>query len=112
MEKLKGTVEKIIFRNPANGYTVLSVELADDSVVCTGYLQQISAGEYIEFTGEYIFHLKYGQQFHSDQAQKIMPESLDALERYLGSGAIKGIGPVLARRIIERFGDDTMRVLD
>ncbi len=112
MEKLKGTVEKIIFRNPANGYTVLSVELADDSMVCTGYLQQMNAGEYMEFTGEYVFHPKYGQQFHTDQAQRIMPESLEGLERYLGSGAIKGIGPVLARRIIERFGEDTVRILD
>jgi len=112
VDKLKGTVEKIIFRNPANGYTVLSVDTKDESVVCTGYLQQINAGESMEFTGEYVFHPKYGQQFHSDQARMVMPEGPEALERYLGSGAIKGIGPVLARRIVERFGEDTLRILD
>ena len=112
MDKLKGTVEKIIFRNPSNGYTVLSVEMADDSMVCTGYLQQINAGEYMEFTGEYVFHPKYGQQFQTDQARLIIPEELDALERYLGSGAIKGIGQVLARRIVRHFGEDTIRILD
>ena len=112
MEKLRGYVEKIIFQNPATGFTVISVEENGESTVCAGALQGINAGEYMEFTGEFVIHPRFGLQFHSDQGRIIVPEGLDAVERYLGSGAVKGIGPVLARRIIEKFGEDTLRILD
>lgn len=112
METLKGYVEKIIFQNPVNGFTVLSVENNEESTVCTGSMQGISAGEYMEFTGEFVIHPRFGPQFQASFSRVITPEGIDAVERYLGSGAVKGIGPVLAKRIIEKFGEDTMRILD
>jgi len=112
VEKLQGYIEKIIFQNPASGYAVLSVENDGKSTVCAGQLQGINAGEYMEFTGEFVIHPRFGLQFRTDRAQVIMPEGLDAIERYLGSGAVKGIGPILAGRIVERFGEDTLRIMD
>ena len=112
VDNLRGYVEKIIFRNPQNGYTVLSIEEDGVSTVCVGELHDISAGEFMEFTGEYVFHPRFGQQFKVESARTIIPEDLASVERYLASGAIKGIGAVTARRIIEKFGDDTMKILD
>ena len=109
---IKGYVEKIIFRNQQNGYTVLSVEDNDVNTVCVGCFQDINVGEFMEFSGEFVNHPKFGQQFKIEQARSILPEDMAAVERYLGSGAIKGIGMVTARRIIEAFGEDTLRVLD
>ncbi len=112
MDTLKGCVEKVIFRNRENGYTVLSVENNDDTYVCVGSFQEISAGEFMEFSGEFAYHPKYGEQFKAQSAKSIIPDDLESIERYLGSGAIKGIGTVTAKRIIARFGTDTLRILD
>ncbi|MCF0229304.1 MAG: ATP-dependent RecD-like DNA helicase [Parasporobacterium sp.] len=112
MDILKGYVERIIYRNPGNGYTVLSVDRDGTENVAVGTFPDISAGEYIEFTGEYAVHPRFGEQFRAVTAKAVMPEDADSLERYLSSGAIKGIGAVTARRIIEKFGDDTLRILD
>ena len=68
--------------------------------------------EYLEFTGEFVFHPTYGEQFKVSQYETIVPDDVFAMERYLSSGAIKGLGPVTARRIIEKFGEDTLRILD
>ncbi len=112
LDTLKGCVEKVIFRNRENGYTVLSVENNDDTYVCVGSFQEISAGEFMEFSGEFAYHPKYGEQFKAQSARSIIPDDIDSIERYLGSGAIKGIGAVTAKRIIARFGADTLRILD
>lgn len=112
MDTLKGCVERVIFRNRENGYTVLSVENNDDTYVCVGSFQEISAGEFMEFSGEFAYHPKYGEQFKAQFARSIIPDDLESIERYLGSGAIKGIGAVTAKRIIARFGSDTLRILD
>ncbi len=112
MDTLKGCVEKVIFRNRENGYTVLSVENNDDIYVCVGCFQEINAGEFMEFSGEFAYHPKYGEQFKAQSARSVIPEDIDAIERYLGSGAIKGIGAVTAKRIVAKFGADTLRILD
>ena len=112
MDKLRGYIEKIIYRNPQNDYTVIRVEDNGISTTCVGCLHDINAGEFMEFTGEYVFHPRFGQQFKASQARILIPEDLASVERYLGSGAIKGIGAVTARRIVEAFGEDTMRILD
>ena len=112
LDTLKGYVEKVIFRNRENGYTVLSVEDEGISTVCVGSFPEIRPGEFMEFSGEYVLHPRFGQQFKAETARTVVPEDIVAVERYLGSGAIKGIGTVTARRIIEKFGDDTMRILD
>lgn len=112
METKKGYVEKIIYQNKMNGYTVLNLEEDGTDTTVVGFFQDISAGEFVEFTGEFVNHPKFGEQFKADKARTIMPEDIDAVERYLASGAIRGIGAVTARRIIDKFGDDTLRILD
>ena len=112
MNTLKGYVEKIIFRNPENGYTVLSIDDNELSTVCVGCFPSVDAGTFMEFNGEYVFHPRFGQQFRVISSRMIMPEDIDAVERYLASGAVRGIGAVIARRIIEKFGEDSLRILD
>ncbi len=112
MEKFKAYVERIIYRNAENGYTVLCAEDNGCETVCVGVFRFIEPGEYLEFTGEFVFHPTYGEQFKVSQYETIVPDDVFAMERYLSSGAIKGLGPVTARRIIEKFGEDTLRILD
>lgn len=112
MEKFKAYVDKIIYRNEENGYTVLSVEENGCETVCVGVFRFLDEGEYLELTGEFIFHPTYGEQFKVSSYESVMPQDIYAIERYLGSGAIKGIGQVTAHRIVQHFGEDTLRILD
>ena len=95
-----------------NGYTVMSVEEEDGHVTCTGNCFMLEEGEYVELTGEHVFHPTYGLQFKIESAKSSLPQETLAIERYLASGAIKGIGAVTAKRIVEKFGPDTLRILD
>lgn len=112
MESFKAYVEKIIYRNEDNGYTVLSAEENGCETVCVGVFQFIDEGEYLEFFGEFVFHASYGEQFKVDHVEVITPDDVYSIERFLGSGAIKGIGQVTAHRIVEKFGEDALRILD
>ena len=112
MEKIRGYVEKIIFRNRQNGYTVFSIEEEDGHATCTGGCALLEEGEFVELEGEYVFHPTYGLQFKVERAVSSMPQETLAIERYLASGAIKGIGEVTAKRIVEKFGPDTLRIMD
>lgn len=112
METITGYVEKIIYRNAENGYTVLRLEEEDGYSICTGNCALLEEGEYVELTGEYVFHSTYGLQFKIQSAASSVPTDTVAIERYLASGAIKGIGAVTAKRIVEYFGEDTVRILD
>lgn len=112
MEKIRGYVDKIIYRNQDNGYTVLNIEENGCETPCTGVFRFIDEGEYLELTGEFVFHPSYGEQFKVEYSESIEPESAAAIERFLGSGAIKGIGQVTAHRIVEKFGDDALRIID
>lgn len=111
-EKLEGYVEHIIFRNEENGYTVLNLMSEGVEQTCVGIFGSVSEGELIEAQGEYIDHAVYGQQFKVDVYETKIPQDVMAIERYLGSGAIKGIGPQLAARIVRRFGEDTLRIME
>lgn len=112
METLKGFVEHIIYKNPENGYAVLNVMSGENEITCTGIFTHIDEGEYIEAEGNFIEHAVYGTQFKMDSFRVVAPEDSFAIERYLGSGAIKGIGVALASRIVRRFGDDTFRIIE
>ncbi len=112
MEKIKGYVEKIIYRNKESGYTVINLEENGMETVCVGAFQFVDEGEYLELTGEFTFHKNYGEQFKVSSVESIAPEGTLSVERYLGSGAIKGVGPVTAKRIVEKFGEDTLRIMD
>ncbi len=109
---LRGYVGHIIFRNDENGYTVLSLNCDDEEITVVGSFPPVNEGEYVEAEGEYIFHPTYGRQFSAVDLHSYIPTETDALGRYLASGAIKGIGAALAARIISRFGDDTLRIME
>lgn len=105
-------MEHIIFRNEENGYTVCVVNWEGEEVTCVGVFSYISEGELIEAQGSYTEHATYGKQFKVEAYQIKIPQDTVALERYLGSGAIKGIGAALAARIIRHFGADTLRIME
>ena len=111
-EKIEGYVEHIRFRNEDNGYTVLDLSTKEGDQVCVGNIPSVHEGEYISAEGEFQIHPTYGPQFHVVRSETKVPTDGVALQRYLGSGAIKGIGEVLAKRIIDRFRDDTLRILE
>ena len=112
MEKLAGYVEHIIYRNTDNGYTVLNLVSGEDEITCVGIFSTIAEGENIEATGDYTDHLTYGTQFKVVSFEEKAPEDQEAIERYLGSGAIKGIGLAMAARIVRRFKEDTFRIIE
>lgn len=111
-EKIEGYVEHIVYRNEENGYTVLNLSAGKDEITCVGSFQSVHEGEYLEAEGQYSTHATYGQQFKAEQYWIKIPQNGLALERYLGSGAVKGIGAALAARIVRRFGDDTLRIME
>lgn len=108
---VEGYIDHIIFRNEENGYTVLSLIVDGEAVTCVGFFQYINEGEMIKAEGTYTEHMAYGQQFKIESYEPIVPTDAVAIERYLGSGAIKGIGTALSARIVRRFGDDTLRII-
>lgn len=111
-EILNGFVEHIIYRNDENGYTVLNLLADQEEITCVGSFPFISEGELIHAVGNYTEHALYGQQFLIESYEIKQPEDLYAVERYLGSGAIKGIGPALAARVVKKFKEDTFRIIE
>lgn len=111
-EKIEGYVEHIVYRNDENGYTVLNLSAGKEEITCVGSFQSIHEGEYLTAEGQYTVHTTYGRQFQADRYEIQLPKNGAALERYLGSGAVKGIGAALASRIIQRFGEDTLRIME
>lgn len=109
---LEGYVEKVVFRNDENGYTVLNLSSEDDDITLVGNFSVISEGEYIKAEGIYTSHQIYGEQFQVKTYEVQEPKDLLSMERYLGSGAIKGIGVALSARIIKRFKEDTFRIIE
>lgn len=112
MEKVTGYVEHIVFRNEENGYTVFHLENEDGEVTCVGNLNFITEGEMLELEGEYVNHSVYGNQLKVSAYRVKEPEDLVSIERYLGSGAIKGIGQTMASRIVKKFREDTFRIIE
>ena len=112
METVNGYVEHIIFQNSDNGYTVINLVTEGEEVICVGAAKGLTQGENIAAEGEYVEHPLYGTQFKMTGYRIVMPEDRAGIERYLGSGAIKGVGPALAARIVSRFGEDTFRIIE
>ena len=109
---LKGYLEHFLFRNEDNGYTVFNLAMEKEDVICVGSFKSIEQGETLELTGEFVSHNIYGEQFKVEDYKIIPPEDRVAMERYLGSGAIKGLGEALAKRIVKAFGNDTFRIIE
>ena len=112
MERFRGYIDKIVFRNEDNGYTVFELEVDGGIQTCVGTVPYVSQGEYVEVSGEYAEHPLYGPQLRVDTCENISPEDEKSVERYLGSGAIKGVGVALAARIVRRFKADTLRIIE
>lgn len=112
MENITGFVEHIIFQNQENGYTVFVTVCDEEDITCVGFCKGLTEGENIEASGEYLEHPVYGRQFKLVSYRVVAPRDSVSVERYLSSGAIKGIGAALAKRIIKKFGDDTFRIME
>ncbi|WP_069650374.1 ATP-dependent RecD-like DNA helicase [Caloranaerobacter ferrireducens] len=111
MITLQGTIEEIIYRNESNGYTVAILETEDDVVTIVGYIPIINLGETLKVQGNWMYHSNYGQQFKVDTYQAVVPASLNGIEKYLSSGLIPGIGPKTAKKIVEKFGLNSIDIL-
>lgn len=112
METVKGYVEKIVFRNSENGYTVMNIDANGEETPCVGIFPYISEGELIEVKGEWFHHPNYGMQMKVSEFEVVQPEDEIAMIRYLGSGAIKGIKAPTATKIVNRFKKDTFRIME
>ena len=112
MDTISGYIDHITFRNEENGYTVAQIITDDGELTCVGQMPSFSAGETIEAEGEYMEHQTYGRQFKVLSMRSVAPKDEISLLRYLGSGAVKGVGEKLAERIVKKFGEDTMRIIE
>ena len=110
--KIKGTVEDIQYKNPDNGYVVALLDVDNEPVTAVGELGLIDVGESVELTGRFVEHHKYGLQFSADMCVSSLPQTVGAIQKYLSGGFIKGVGRVLARKIVDKFGEDTLDVIE
>jgi len=109
--EIKGQVEDIVFNNENNGYTVCNLDVEGQLMTAVGYLPFVSVGDIILANGNFVKHAVYGEQFKINEFEKIMPSSTAEIEKYLGSGIIKGVGPATSKKIVNKFGNDTIYVL-
>lgn len=117
MEQLTGTVQKIIYQNQDNGFTIFlldpdRLDLFSRYITVKGTFFQLTEGEHMKVSGDYKNDPKYGKQFAADHYEPVLPDRLDLLEQYLASGIVSGIGPARAKSIIRTFGKDTIRILE
>ena len=112
METITGFVDHIVFQNSENGYTVMILSTEGEEMTCVGMCKGLTQGENISAEGEYIEHPVYGRQFKIQSYETVTPTDRVGMERYLGSGAIRGVGEALAARIVKKFGDDTFRIIE
>ena len=108
--EITGEIRDIIYKNEINSYTIAEFETEEEATTVVGYLPFVNSGDTLKLTGKFVEHKDYGRQFKIDTFEKMMPQTLDALERYLANGNIKGIGEAIAKRIIKKFGEETIHV--
>lgn len=109
--ELKGQIKDIIYQNEVNSYTIATLETDEEVYTVVGYLPFINSGDTLKIIGKFVTHQEYGRQFKIDTFEKVMPDTLDGLEKYLSNGIIKGIGPATAKKIVDMFGEDTVNIL-
>lgn len=109
---MEGTVERVVFRNDQNGWTVLDVSAAGGLHKVVGVMPDVQTGESVKLQGEWVDHPQFGVQFRADSYEHSLPQDADGVLRYLSSGAIKGVGVATAATIVKKFGDDTIRILE
>ena len=111
-EKITGVVEEVTFQNEANGWTVVDISVGNELLTAVGVMPGINAGETVSLTGTYTVHPSFGRQFKVSAFSRAMPETTDQIFKYLASGVIRGIGPKKAMNIVEKFGADTLYILE
>ncbi len=114
MDNLEGTVERVTYFNPENGYSVIRLQPArsGDLVTLVGNLPELTPGEHVRLQGQWTSHTEYGRQFKVERCEQTLPATVEGIRRYLGSGLIKGVGPKTAERIVQTFGAETLNVID
>src|SRR5438105_557240 len=114
MDTISGVIDHVIFHNADNGFTVLRIHSnqRNEDVTIVGHLASATAGEFVEASGSWVQNKDYGQQFKAEQLRTTPPHTLEGIEKYLGSGLIKGIGKRQAKKIVKRFGERTLQVID
>ena len=113
-ETITGTVDKVVYQNQENGFTIFTLqhERQKNSTTIKGYVPQIHPGEQVTIRGSWVTHPKFGKQFEAKECTATVPTSVLGIKRYLASGLIKGIGPVYAEKLVEAFGADVLEVID
>ena len=109
--KIIGEIRDIIYKNEINSYTIAEFETEEESTTIVGYLPFVNPGDTLKAEGKFVEHKEYGRQFKVDTFEKMMPQTSEAIEKYLANGNIKGVGEALARRIVNKFGEDTIKVI-
>lgn len=112
MEEISGLIEDLIYKNEDNGYVVAKLDNSKDSITVVGYVPYLIEGQNVKLGGEWVKHPQFGTQFKISTCEEIRPNTLSGIEKYLSSGIIMGIGPVTAKKIVGKFGEDTLTVLD
>ena len=112
LELVEGTVASLIFQNEENGYTILRLERGGEELTLVGEMPGVSPGEYLSVQGRWVRHATYGAQFKAEIVERRLPQSLKEVFHYLASGAVKGVGKATARRLVEEFGEDALRVME
>lgn len=110
--EIKGTVERIVFRNEQNGYSVIELNVSDELITAVGIMPCISVGEELKLLGDFKTHLSFGEQFSVEVCERSMPTTTAAILKYLSSGAIKGIGPATATKLVEKFKEATLEIIE
>jgi len=109
--EIQGQIEEIIYQNEVNGYTVAELDVDGELLTAVGYLPFINKGDTLKLIGKFVEHQEYGTQFKIDTFEKLIPETEEALEKYLSGGIIKGVGPATSKRIVDYFGTETLAIL-
>ena len=108
--EIQGRLNDIIYQNEVNSYTIATFETDEEEITVVGYLPFIHSGDTLKLIGKYVTHKDYGEQFKIDTFEKLMPQTLEALEQYLSNGNIRGIGPATAKKIVNTFGEETIHI--
>lgn len=108
--EIQGRLNDIIYQNEVNSYTIATFETDEEEITIVGYLPFIHSGDTLKLVGKYVTHKDYGEQFKIDTFEKLMPQTIEALEQYLANGTIRGIGPATAKKIVNTFGEETIHV--
>ena len=109
--ELRGQIESVVYYNEENGYMVCNLDVENELITCVGNMPFIQVGDIIKVEGNMVNHALYGEQFKVNSFEKLLPSTIQEIEKYLGSGIIKGVGPATARKIVSKFGEDTVQVL-